>query len=598
MESQEIKKNWSDADARIYSFISNKHNAIGQQKLTCPICSDSRKKKKDRSLSVNVEGSKIIYFCHHCNAKGLISTQRKIIPMKTLKQKIIQKTPIKLPTTTSSKKSEKWLFERGISLETAIDCGCILIEKNNTPLVGFTFPSVNSKDEFEAIKYRTANDEKKYWWTNTATKLWCDQKHYDELPTVESTVIVCEGELDCLAIKESYKNYANIQCFSVPNGAPNVKTSGEIDPNEDGRFKYLWDDKSKFEGVEKIILAVDNDKNGQILSDEISRRLDKARCYTVDFLGCKDANELLLKTNTETVRKQIIEAVPIPLHGLNSISYYADEFESLYQMGKPKGISTGIRAVDEVFTLQTGCLMIVTGYPGDGKSAFIDQLVVNAGRNYGWKTTFCSFEKPPAYHAVGISQLLTGKNFFEGINVRMSQSEKDASESWIDEYILFQDFSEGGMPTIEAILEKAASGIQRSGSRIVVIDPYNFIHNDSVGLQTDAISVMLSKIQLFAKKFGVLVIFVCHPNKPFVRDGKKNVCTGIDISGSMHFFSKADLGLTVYRTETNVEIHCWKSRWSWLAKLGKATLDFNPISGGYSEALSDKEIEDDFDWEF
>ena len=54
----------------------------------------------------------------------------------------------------------------------------------------------------------------------------------------------------------------------------------------------------------------------------------------------------------------------------------------------------------------------------------------------------------------------------------------------------------------------------------------------------------------------------------------------------------------MYRTETNVEIHCWKSRWSWLAKLGKATLDFNPISGGYSEALSDKEIEDDFDWEF
>ena len=65
------------------------------------------------------------------------------------------------------------------------------------------------------------------------------------------------------------------------------------------------------------------------------------------------------------------------------------------------------------------------------------------------------------------------------------------------------------------------------------------------------------------------------------------------ISGSMAWFSKSDIGVTVYRTEEDVEIHCWKMRWSWQGKQGVVSLDFDPLTGRYIEK---EEVEDDFSW--
>jgi hypothetical protein len=109
------------------------------------------------------------------------------------------------------------------------------------------------------------------------------------------------------------------------------------------------------------------------------------------------------------------------------------------------------------------------------------------------------------------------------------------------------------------------------------------------------VSEMLTKVQLFAKQHDVLVFFVAHPTKPFIRDGKKNVCTGVDVAKSYAWFSKADTGLTVYRGEEGVEIHNWKARWGWQGSLGSVNMSFNPVNGRYAEIEA---VADNFDWEF
>jgi len=446
------------------------------------------------------------------------------------------------------------------------------------------------------VKYRSADDSKAFWWDGNAQKLWGKVVIDNSVPTMGDAIIITEGEMDTLAIQTAFDKVMNVHCYSVPNGAPNKITDNKIDPSEDGRFKYVWNDREKFDGVDRVILCTDSDENGNILADELSRRLNKARCYRVDTIDCKDANDVLIKHGAEKLREIVLGAEPIPLHGLNNLDHYADEFQSLYEKGMPTGVSTGYPTVDKIFTLSTPNLVVVTGYPGDGKSAFIDQLIVNVARNSGWRTCYCSFEKPVQLHAVQLSQLLVGKPFFEGQNVRMNQEEKDYAQSWIKEHILFQDYQDGGMPTIENILEKGASAVMRYGVRILVIDPFNFIQNDTkTGLGTDVVSDMLTKVQLFAKQHEVLVFFVAHPTKPFVRDGKKNVCTGVDVSGSMAWFSKADTGLTIYRSEEGVEVHNWKARWGWQGKLGSANMTFNPVNGRYAES---EVLEDNFDWEF
>ena len=589
MESQEQREK---ADIRNHIQHNSKTNDYrhGQYKITCPSCQKDRTKNKgDTPLSVNINSETIVYHCHHCGIQGAMARDQGA-RMKVVKAEPKPKQ-IKLPKTMTEGKAGKWLADRGISIETAEASGCVLGEKNNLPVIGFTF---SAGGETIAVKWRSANGSKDFWWDNNATKLWGRQVHNDSLPTVESTIVITEGEIDTLAIKEAFKDHSNIDVYSVPNGAPNKVTDSKIDPSEDGRFKYIWEDRHLFEGVDRVILATDSDDNGQILADELSRRLNKARCYIVDYKGHKDANELLINTDSETVRKQILNAEPVPLHGLNNIDFYADEFQTLYEQGKPRGVSTGFDSVDKLFTLQTGYLNVVTGYPGDGKSAFIDQVIVNVAKNYGWKTCFCSFEKPPTLHSVQLAQCLVGKPFFEGQNQRMTQEEKDFAQSWINDHILFQDYQDGGMPTIESILEKGASAVMRYGIRILVIDPYNFIHTDHKGLETDAVSDMLTKVQLFAKQHDVAVFFVAHPTKPAER-GKKTIVTGVDIAKSMAWFSKADMGLTVFRGDSSVTVNVWKARWGWSAQCGSTDLTFNPVNGRYDEA---EEVQDDYDWEF
>ena len=41
-------------------------------KYSCPDCQHERtKNKRDTPLSVTVEADGVLYFCHHCNAKGV-----------------------------------------------------------------------------------------------------------------------------------------------------------------------------------------------------------------------------------------------------------------------------------------------------------------------------------------------------------------------------------------------------------------------------------------------------------------------------------------------------------------------------------------------
>ena len=108
------------------------------------------------------------------------------------------------------------------------------------------------------------------------------------------------------------------------------------------------------------------------------------------------------------------------------------------------------------------------------------------------------------------------------------------------------------------------------------------------------VSEMLTRVQLFCKQHEVLCFFIAHPAKPMDRS-KKNVVNGLDIAKSMAWSTKADVGLTVYRGDSNVEIHCTKARWNWNARLGQADLKFNPVNGRYEEI---EQEEDNFDWEF
>ena len=577
-------------DLRFAKFITLDY---GQYKKQCPACEHERKNKADRPLSIKVDHEGAVYNCHHCNISGKVfrenmtkaQTKTNIAPPNITK-------PVVIPEVQSSEEAEKFLKDRGIDITKAVDWGCRPTIKKGSPVLAFVYDN-------KGAKYRST-DEKRFWFEGeNQYKLWGTTKKEEEVPHLEDTIIITEGELDTLAIKTAFQGHFTLDCFSVPNGANAKVKHGEIDPNEDGRFKYVWNDKEKFEGKERIILATDNDEAGHALREELSRRLGIARCYVVDYSGDKDSNDMLINQGKEALRSCILGATPMPLKYLRNVDDYADEMDNLYNHGNPKGVTTGYPELDDLFTLKKESLVVVTGMPNSGKSNFVTQLTYNVAKNFGWKTCFCSFEMPPSLHAVQISQMYTNKPFFTGQTQRMSDVEKLEAQHFIKDHFLFMDFKEGA--DIDSIIESANQAVQRMGCRILVVDPFNYIARPNNKIVTDEVSDMLTKLNVFAKEKGVLVFFVCHPAKPMDRT-KKFVPTGLDISHSMSFFAKADLGITVARGDNpehskyaGVEIHCWKSRYYWLGRQGMKDLRYNKVTGVYSEYETQRK--ENFNWE-
>jgi twinkle protein len=175
----------------------------------------------------------------------------------------------------------------------------------------------------------------------------------------------------------------------------------------------------------------------------------------------------------------------------------------------------------------------------------------------------------------------------------MSREQRDWAVEFCEEHFLFMDHSRQGPSTIEGILDVASKAVMRQGSRVLVIDPYNFIEMPSHEKETDAISRMLTTVQTWARVSDAHVFFIAHPTKisPDRRSEKKVVVTGHDIAGSAAWFAKADIGLSVWRHPQDLEppeAIVWKCRWSWLGRHGSCQLGFDRVTGRWTDYLPEK----------
>jgi hypothetical protein len=72
------------------------------------------------------------------------------------------------------------------------------------------------------------------------------------------------------------------------------------------------------------------------------------------------------------------------------------------------------------------------------------------------------------------------------------------------------------------------------------------------------------------------------------------VPTGYSISGSAHYYNRADFGLTIQRKMDQTIFHVWKCRFSWQGQIGEANLYYDKATGLFSETQG--ETQDDKLW--
>jgi twinkle protein len=545
------------------------------QRIACPDCSQDRKKYNMKDLVIDRKTDGWGYYCHHCQSAGFVPfkkytnqptyrAENNVIPMRTL------------DTSKLQTQHYEFLKSRGISEKTAEKMKLFPAEKYfqklkmNTDAIGFPY---FRDGKYVSAKYRSIVD-KDFVQDVGGAQDFFGIDHID----VNEPVVIVEGEIDALTLMEC--GVRNV--LSVPSGAPMKVSDGKVDASEDKKFSFVWNAFDVLNKVPYVTIATDTDTAGQALAEELARRIGKDKCRIAKF-DYKDLNEVFLKEGADLVKQIIDRAEPYPVAGLSSASKFSDRLNDLWGKGTGKGITTGYSNVDEIYTVAQGQLTIVTGYPSCGKSNFVDQLMTNLAKAHDWKFALCSFENQPEVHISRLMEIYKEKRFFDGSN-RMTEDEKTEAFEFVENHFLFLD-SEGSEPaTIESILERAKVAVVRMGIRGLVIDPYNYIENKSGMAETEFISSMLTRIQAFAKAYGVHIWFVAHPAK-ITRSGMELPRPdGMAISGSMAWWAKADCGITIHRTKDHgVELAVWKCRYRWIGTQGETTLGYNKVTGTYYE---------------
>ena len=236
---------------------------------------------------------------------------------------------------------------------------------------------------------------------------------------------------------------------------------------------------------------------------------------------------------------------------------------------------------DNIFSTYTGQFITVTGIPSSGKSDFVDQMVVGYNKLYGWKTAFASPENAPTYlHAHKLMRKIWGNMpTIDDIN---TGKWKEVAET-VNENFFFIDMEKYNL---EEVLSKGAELVKRKGIKCLVIDPYNKIRsNDSLSDVNVYTMEYLSKIEVFAKKYDVLVIIVAHPTKMYRnQEGNIEEPTMYNIKGGGEWYDASYHGILVHRNyeENTVKAKVLKVKFQNLGENGaEAHFTWNKSSGEF-----------------
>jgi twinkle protein len=537
-----------------------------QNRTICPVCGPDRRKSKEKTLAIGLKEDVAVYFCHHCEISGKVKIEKEV-PEEESNPRVV---PAK--TNGLSEAQIMWMASRGIGEAVIEACeivsGKIYVKSRGDEVDAVGFRYLNA-DGSQATKWR--DGAKNFSQTGSARSLWMIDKW------TGGDLVICEGEMDALSFRQ-----AGIFAVSVPNGAPSTLSS---DGSNGAKYSYLWDAKKYIEMADRIILATDSDEPGRLLSEEIARRIGKARCWRVVYPdGCKDANDVLVTLGESSLKDVLSSATPWPVTGLRDVSEFRDDAMLLHRNGLDKGIRVGIRDLDDLFRACPQTLTIVTGVPGSGKSSFLSWLTVQIAQKHKWSTAILSAETPPSILLLQMSAILREQPYL-GKN-KMSEPELAQSLDWLAEKYVILDDSD---TSIGSVLERAQAAVLRMGVRILVIDPFNFLTGSIQGADEGSvtnINKILVSLKSFAVEHSVAIFLVAHPVKMYRQnDGKVPVPTGYDVSGSSSFYNVADAGITVSRDGDEARITCWKARFPWIGKTGVTSLSFDIETGTFSHAL-------------
>lgn len=474
---------------------------------TCPYCKPRATRGNVNTFSINLKTGQHKCLRASCGVSGNMITLARdfdfslgteideyYAPKKKYRELPQPKEPV-IPKPEAL----QYLESRGISEEVAKRYE-ITVQTKNPNILVFPFYDENGKLKF--VKYRKTDFDK----TKDTNKEWCESKTkpilfgMKQCDTSFKRLVIVEGQMDCLAVATAGIN----NVVSVPTGAKGFTW-----------VPYCWNWLCKWE---EIIVFGDYEKETISLLDELSKRF-KTKIKHVreeDYLDCKDANEILLKYGKEQVIKCVENAIPIPVENVIDLADVKDV--DPYSLEK---IPTRIQEVDKLLCggLIFGCVNLITGKSGKGKSTLASQILGNAidcGYNvfaYSGELPNFLFKSAIDFQSAGPQNVIE-ENCGEYVRRYVRKSAKEEIEEWYRGKCMLYDRTMVNDEDTD-LLKTIEQMIISQNVRVILIDNLmTMISQTNVkGSKLDSQSNISHKLEDMARFYNVCIILVAHKRK-------------------------------------------------------------------------------------
>jgi twinkle protein len=479
-----------------------------------------------------------------------------------------------------------FLADRGISRETAERYEVTAFEDKPNLL---WFPFFNEYGKLVFIKYRNMAYRK---GQKKGSKEWCEPGGQPILFGMKQCVnfdrlVVTEGQLDSMSVAEAGIENA----VSVPTGM--------------NGFTWLPNCYDWIKKFSKVVVFGDLEKGHMSLLDTLKQRLPN-RVYAVrkeDYLGEKDANDILRSFGAEAIRKAVENAQEPDIGYVKELADVEDVDLNLL----PK-VKTGLYEIDSALGggICFGQVCLLTGKRGNGKSTFMSNVVANAlDQNVG---VFAYSGELADYHfkrwlncqLAGDDYMLMDQNEYGDTVYTIDPVISKAISEWYrgKAFIYDNSFIEEGdeHTALTEIVREVAS---RRNVKLICIDNL-MTAMETVNEQSNlylAQSNFVGELKKIAVRYDVAIILVAHPRK---RGKDDTEFDNDDVSGSSDITNKVDIVMNYGRAKEgsthDCELEISKNRLAGTLKMGANKILLN-YSAKTKRVTGMREMNKRYGWE-
>lgn len=434
----------------------------------------------------------------------------------------------------------KFLKKRGISEATARKYN-ITAQIKRPNVVVFPFYDVDGKlvgakyrdTEFTAEKKKSNPRACKEWFEKDSKPVLFGMNQCKDF----SRLIITEGQLDSLSLADSGIDNA----VSVPNGA-----------NGFTWIEHCYDWVKKFN---EIVIFGDCERGKITLVDGITKKFSGMSIKVVramDYLGEKDANDILRKFGAEKLRQAVENAEIKKIDCVKDIADVEQRDNSQFEK-----VKVGIWEIDSVLLggMRMGQLVILQGKCGEGKSTFASQILANVVEQ-GYKAFAYSGELPDYQFKNWLYLQIAGKDNitetltdFGYMDYNIKPDAVKAIDDWLrgNVYIYDNDYLPNDDEP-QGLLEVMEQVICRYGVRFILLDNLMTALDDD--LSDDLYrsqTAFVKNLKKIAQKYDVIILLICHPRKNDSKQGNDS------ISGSANIANLADIVMLYQRYSSGGE---------------------------------------------